>query len=100
MSHLGYHPNIIRSLSFFEIRATYAMQMDLMDGSLYEMLTKQGPEFFQRHRKEISLHVATGLSFLHSLGVAHLDLTPKNILVGVSFLLFRLSSPSNTYLYS
>jgi serine/threonine protein kinase len=91
------HPNII-ILYGVVTQEPQCMVMQLMDGSLYELLhssQKIGWQKRHRHAKDI----ASGLAYLHDQKIVHRDLKSQNILLknGSAVISdFGLAKPSNS----
>lgn len=56
--------------------------VQLMEGGSLERLLEEGGVDWYNRGAQIALEVAEGLAYLHSRNVLHLDLRPKNILLG------------------
>ena len=55
-------------------------------GSLYDVLRKTDPKRLTwRRRVEIAIGTSLGMHFLHTQGVAHMDLKSLNVLIGTDF---------------
>ena len=78
------HPNVVK---YFEVvktpEYTYVVMEYLGKRSLYEMI-KSGKVLLERNVRDIVTQIASGLAYLHSQGVAHLDLKPNNVMMTVA----------------
>lgn len=75
------HPNIAHFVTF-DAGATPKpiLVMDLIEGPSLERMLEMGDLSFARAR-DLLLGVGAGLDAMHSVGVAHLDVKPSNIIV-------------------
>lgn len=77
------HENVVKVYDFFENNGSYFMVMELMDTDLERLIADRKnidyPEVFSIMRK-----AASGLSFIHKLGIIHKDFVPPNILLSAA----------------
>ncbi|OMJ70581.1 hypothetical protein SteCoe_31417 [Stentor coeruleus] len=75
------HPNIIRTYEFFEdLKHMYLIMEYCSGGELFtEILKRQN--FCEGDAAKIFFQILSAVSYLHSNGVIHGDLSPKNILL-------------------
>ena len=65
--------------------------IELSGGSLYESIMKkeaQGELFSEDELKDLLLQVSLGLKYIHSSGLAHMDIKPSNSGFNGSFPVF------------
>jgi serine/threonine protein kinase len=75
------HPHIVQIHDFFPTKDGYlAIIMEKAEGSLSDLIGAN-LEFSTREICVIGLQILDALDFIHSMGVLHRDVTPKNILI-------------------
>jgi len=75
------HPNIVQFQDFFEDRNNLFIIMELVGGGeLFAQVVRAG-SFSEKKAAGIIRDVASGLHYIHSMGVIHRDLKPENLLV-------------------
>ena len=79
MAHLGSHPNIIQLVGYCDA-PTYSIVMKFCDGSLHNLIFEQRVLKYGE-KIQFALDIATGMGFIHSMDIVHLDLKPGNILI-------------------
>ncbi|GAB4813157.1 hypothetical protein N2152v2_000203 [Parachlorella kessleri] len=83
VSALPAHPNIVGQYRAWQEGGHFYIQMDLCDGgSLHQLIAAAEAEGSLLSEEEVwtvAWEVASGLHFLHSNGVLHLDIKPENI---------------------
>ncbi|CAL8262232.1 unnamed protein product [Merluccius merluccius] len=82
---LGHHPHVVRYYSAWAEDDHMIIQNEYCDGgSLYDAIMKkeaQGELFSEEELKDLLLQVSLGLKYIHSSGLAHLDIKPSNIFI-------------------
>ena len=75
------HPNIVKVLENFEANGTAYYAMEYLDGgSLEDRIAKKGG-LGEDEAKRLAGKIGNALSYMHSQGMLHLDLKPKNIML-------------------
>mmetsp|Transcript_23274 Transcript_23274/g.41178 ORF Transcript_23274/g.41178 Transcript_23274/m.41178 type:complete len:492 (+) Transcript_23274:166-1641(+) len=75
------HPNIVQFKDFFEDRNNLFIVMELVGGGeLFQQVVEAG-SFSEKTAATVVRDVASGLSYMHKMGVIHRDLKPENLLV-------------------
>ncbi|CAL8355470.1 unnamed protein product [Lota lota] len=82
---LGHHPHVVRYYSAWAEDDHMIIQNEYCDGgSVYDSIMKkeaQGELFSEEELKDLLLQVSLGLNYIHSSGLAHLDIKPSNIFI-------------------
>uniref|UniRef100_A0A8C3HCF5 Wee1-like protein kinase n=1 Tax=Chrysemys picta bellii TaxID=8478 RepID=A0A8C3HCF5_CHRPI len=82
---LGHHPHVVRYYSAWAEDDHMIIQNEHCNGgSLQDALlenAKTGRYFQEAELKEILLQVSMGLKYIHSSGLAHMDIKPSNIFI-------------------
>ncbi|CAM4452873.1 unnamed protein product [Lepidochelys olivacea] len=82
---LGHHPHVVRYYSAWAEDDHMIIQNEHCNGgSLQDALlenAKTGCYFQEAELKEILLQVSMGLKYIHSSGLAHMDIKPSNIFI-------------------
>ncbi len=81
------HPHIVRFYDFGQRSGTYFLVMEYVAGqTLYDAL--QAPESREHsYIRNVAAAVCSALSYAHSHGVLHNDITPGNIIIGTDGML-------------
>ncbi len=75
------HPNIVRTLACGKARGSYYIVMEyLAGGNLASLLQMHSPAVEGR-KIEIMRQAARGLEYVHSRGVIHRDISPRNVML-------------------
>ena len=77
------HPSIVRYVSYDEDEQGAYIRMNFVEGNNLEEFIAQNPDYFKdkRHRKQFCDELLSAMSYIHSKGMLHLDLKPRNILI-------------------
>lgn len=79
------HPNVAKTLDYFEEKGTYFLIEEFIEGVNLEDALKQTFLYFDPHLAAQFIHkFAKGLAAAHHAGVFHRDLKPSNIMVASS----------------
>lgn len=84
VSDLPPHPNIVGQYRAWQEDGLFYIQMDLCEGgTLMDLIHNYEPELISVNTIwQIAVDIASGLEFLHSNNVLHLDIKPDNIYRG------------------
>lgn len=74
------HPRLVTCHALGEVKDTFYIVMDYLDGGTLRQLLEKGPVGLKQALK-YALQMAQGLSHAHGMGVIHRDLKPDNVLV-------------------
>ncbi|XP_005365948.1 wee1-like protein kinase 2 [Microtus ochrogaster] len=82
---LGHHPHVVRYYSSWTEDDHMIIQNEYCNGgSLQAVISenaKSGSHFHEAKLKDLLLQVSLGLKYIHSFGMAHLDIKPSNIFI-------------------
>ncbi|XP_068168795.1 wee1-like protein kinase 2 [Antennarius striatus] len=82
---LGHHPHVVRYYSAWAEDDHMIIQNEYCDGgSLSDSIAEKEAQvelFSEAELKDILLQVSLGLKYIHSSGLAHLDIKPSNIFI-------------------
>lgn len=82
---LSSHPNLLHLAGIYEDADTlYIVTEYISGGSLQKYLSSNNFRIQEDKCKEIVLELASGLSYLHSIGIVHRDLKLDNILLDIT----------------
>ena len=77
------HPNVLKVFVILTHKETISIVMEFMShGNLQEYIAWEGSLLTIDKQLEISTQCASGMSYLHSQGITHGNLTARNILIG------------------
>lgn len=79
-SHLS-HPNVIQTHEFNKLYGHYYFVMEYVNGDNLKYIVYHNPEMINGGKLDIIRQTARGLHYIHSKGIIHRDICPKNILV-------------------
>lgn len=74
-------PYIIKVYSYNDVKNEYIME--LMDINLDEYITKNNGRLSIKERKNIVFQILKAFKYIHSKGLLHRDISPKNILIKI-----------------
>jgi hypothetical protein len=77
------HPNIVRYVAYDEDEQGAYICMNFVEGNNLEEFTAQNPDWFKdkSHREQFRDELFSAMEYIHSKGMFHLDLKPRNILI-------------------
>jgi len=75
------HPNVVRCHQILHANHGIYMIMDLAFQDLHTYVRRYHQRLTPRNHVDIAAGILQGVEYLHSIGVAHLDIKPENILV-------------------
>ena len=74
------HPNILSAYGYHLGKEEVYLVMEVGECNLYDQLVRLAP-FDQAVVADYISQVASGVAYLHSLGVMHRDIKPENIII-------------------
>ena len=80
LSHID-HPNVIKIYDYFNEDNLYFLVLEFCSQGNLETLLKEKSTINEEMRNNIIIQLLDGLSYMHSLKFAHLNIQPSNILV-------------------
>ncbi|GIV30601.1 MAG: hypothetical protein KatS3mg028_1667 [Bacteroidia bacterium] len=75
------HPNIVNVLEIFEANNTAYMVMEFIEGLSLKDWVLNNPEIDPRLIEYIVYQIISGVEYIHSKNILHLDIKPNNILI-------------------
>ncbi|XP_065333506.1 death-associated protein kinase 1-like isoform X1 [Cloeon dipterum] len=76
------HPNVVGLHETFQQAQHFVLILELVAGSeLEEVLVARGGNLPEAQSRDVVRQVLQGLHYMHSQGIAHLDLKPENVMV-------------------
>lgn len=85
------HPNVIRMHSLIHAPSYVYLVLELGHGDLFHYLRDNAHGLTLDSVREIAIGVLRGLEYLHSHGIAHMDIKEENILVSTNVDISKLS---------
>ncbi|MCA8994738.1 MAG: protein kinase [Planctomycetaceae bacterium] len=79
-----HHPNIVTAFDADEVKGTYYLVMEYVDGSDLSSLVKKGGVLNVEQSIDVIRQAAEGLQYAHERGVIHRDIKPGNLLLDTS----------------
>lgn len=73
------HPRLVQYVGHVEDGTRFALAMELCHGDLLDAINICGMPPYHQIRSEFA-EIVSGVAYLHSIGIAHLDIKPENIL--------------------
>jgi serine/threonine protein kinase len=84
VQELGGHPHLISLHEHFETDDSFILVLDFIQGGeLFDHLIDMGA-YSEMDASRLVREVASGLNFLHGIGIVHADLKPENILMSTT----------------
>ena len=76
------HANIVSTLDCLETPEHLFIQLELVDGGdLFSQLDPSGPGLDLGKSQRLTMELAVGIKYLHTMNIVHCDLKPENVLV-------------------
>ncbi|KAG7503325.1 myosin light chain kinase, smooth muscle isoform X1 [Solea senegalensis] len=76
-----HHPKLVQCVDAFEGKSDMVMVLEMISGGeLFERIIDEDFELTEREVIKYMLQIIDGVSFIHKVGVVHLDLKPENIM--------------------
>lgn len=75
------HPNVVKTFSYGKLRGRYYFVMEFVNGLNLKDAIYQEPEQIRGRKLDIIKQTAHGLKYIHSCGIIHRDMCPRNILL-------------------
>lgn len=75
------HPNIIKVMEYFECNNTSYYTMEYLEGGSLDDYIKLQGALPEKQTLQFASQIGEALSYMHSQGMLHLDLKPKNIMM-------------------
>lgn len=79
-NHLN-HPNVIQTYEFNKLYGHYYFVMEYVNGNNLKYIVYHNPEMIKGRKLDIIRQTTKGLHYIHSRGIIHRDICPKNILI-------------------
>lgn len=74
------HPRIVQYVGHVEDETRFAIAMELCAGDLYDTIIMRGPNPPYITLRNEFTQIVLAVQYLHSYGIAHLDIKPENVL--------------------
>ena len=81
MMHKFASPHILKFHDWYETRSAFWIILEYCTGSDLESLLKQDGHLPETSVRMLGLDILAGLKYMHSIGILHCDLRPRNFLV-------------------
>ena len=82
LKKLSHHPNAIRLLDWFENEKHYFLVFEYVrKGTLADWLARQPMGLPEPDAKSVIRQIASAIYHVHSHGLVHVDITPRNVLI-------------------
>lgn len=75
------HPNLVSVYDFGEFDGNFAIALEFIDGFSLRHVLNSRRNLDWRESIKIAKQIADALDYIHSRGIAHLDMSPSNILI-------------------
>ena len=81
LRRVGMHRNVVGLIDYFELARTWVLVLELVSGGeVFDRICSQGP-YSELEAAQILWQVTEALEHIHSVGVAHRDVKPENLLL-------------------
>ncbi|MGH7144949.1 MAG: serine/threonine-protein kinase, partial [Planctomycetota bacterium] len=85
------HPHLVRTLEVGDVQGTYFLVSEIVEGeSLEQSVVDHGP-LADLEALQVAEHLLLALSYIHQVGVQHLNIRPENVLLDRARKITRLA---------